>query len=261
ALPDRVRFTDLAGLALADAPEADAAVVAARWDQAPDGRSTAALLGVGADGPVIVELRRDGPHGLVAGTSGAGKSELLQTRVGSLALANAPDALTFVLVDYKGGSAFAACAQLPHCVGLITDLDGHLVNRALASLSAELRRRESLLAAAAAKDIEDYWTRTRDRLPRLVIVVAEFAPLGEAGPDLIRGVIGIGMRGRSLGVHVVLATQRPGGVVSADLRANLNLRISLRVTSEAESMDVVDAPDAARITARQPGRAYLRTGH
>lgn len=256
ALPDRVRFLDLAGLATVNP-----AAVRARWQASPQGRATTALLGMSADGPINVDLRRDGPHGLVAGTTGAGKSELLQTLISSLALANQPDALTFVLVDYKGGSAFAACAELPHCVGLITDLDGHFAARALDSLSAELRRRETLFARARVKDLEDYWAATADRLPRLVIVVDEFATLVEEVPDFVTGVVGIGMRGRSLGVHVVLATQRPAGVVTADLRANLNLRISLRVTAPAESMDIVDTPDAAQISPRQPGRAYLRTGH
>ncbi|HEV2780928.1 MAG TPA: FtsK/SpoIIIE domain-containing protein [Actinophytocola sp.] len=260
ALPERVRFTELAGLAISGR-ETDGELVRAAWAGSPEGRSTTAVLGVGPSGPLTVDLRRDGPHALIAGTSGAGKSELLQTLIASLAVRNMPDALTFVLVDYKGGSAFAACAELPHCVGLITDLDGHLVGRALDSLSAELRRREKLLADAEAKDIDDYWARTGDRLPRLVIVVDEFASLIEEVPEFVPGVVGIGMRGRSLGVHVVLATQRPGGVVTADLRANLNLRICLRVTAESESVDVIDAPDAARITSRQPGRAYLRTGH
>ncbi|SHG84154.1 DNA segregation ATPase FtsK/SpoIIIE, S-DNA-T family [Jatrophihabitans endophyticus] len=267
-LPDRVRFTELAGLDVVGTSDAGgtggavaADAVARRWATAPGGRSSRALLGMAAGEPVVVDLVKDGPHGLVAGTSGSGKSELLQTFVASLALANRPDALNFVLVDYKGGSAFAACSELPHCAGLITDLDGHLVTRALDSLSAELKRRETLLAEAGAKDIADYWARTGARLPRLVIVVDEFASLVEEVPDFVPGVVGIGMRGRSLGVHVVLATQRPGGVVSADMRANLNLRISLRVTSDAESTDVIETPAAARILAKQPGRGYVRTGH
>ncbi|GAA1755030.1 FtsK/SpoIIIE domain-containing protein [Luedemannella helvata] len=270
ALPDRARLLDVIdtgegsvrpGGCLGGAGEPSAAAVRRRWAAQPHGRSTVAQLGLGAAGPVSVDIRRDGPHALVAGTSGAGKSELLRTFVASLALANTPDALTFVLVDYKGGSAFAACADLPHCVGLITDLDGHLVSRALDSLSAELRRREELFAAAGATDIEDYWLRTGARLPRLVIVVDEFASLVEELPEFVPGVVGIGMRGRSLGVHVVLATQRPAGVVTADLRANLNLRVALRVTSTSDSQDVIDVPDAARIPHRLPGRAFLRTGH
>ncbi|WP_222870265.1 FtsK/SpoIIIE domain-containing protein [Actinomadura decatromicini] len=255
ALPDTARLLDLADLDSCT-PEA----IRARWARSRAGRSTTALLGIGADGPVSVDLTRDGPHALVAGTSGSGKSELLQTLVASLAIANTPDALTFVLVDYKGGSAFAASADLPHCVGLVTDLDGHQVGRALESLSAELRRREELFAAADAKDIEDYWTRTGARLPRLVIVVDEFASMIEELPEFVPGIVGIGMRGRSLGVHVVLATQRPGGAVSADLRANLNLRICLRVTSPSESVDVIETADAARVPVRLPGRAYLLAG-
>ena len=267
-LPDRVRYLPLAGID----PSSDA--VMARWRAQPEGRSTRVLIGVGQSGPVEVDLKRDGPHALIAGTSGAGKSELLQTLVAGLALNNLPDALNFVLVDYKGGSAFAECAGLPHRAGFITDLDGHLANRALTSLTAELKRREHLLAQAGAKDIEDYWSATggaagwgvggRDqqrRLPRLVIVIDEFASLAEEIPEFVTGVVGIGMRGRSLGIHVVLATQRPGGVVNAEIRANINLRVCLRVTSTGESTDVIDSPEAARISRLHPGRAYLRTGH
>jgi S-DNA-T family DNA segregation ATPase FtsK/SpoIIIE len=257
-LPDTARYLELAELGT----DPDPGEVAARWAALPTGRSTRALLGMGPRGPVEVDLRRDGPHALIAGTSGAGKSELLQTLVASLALGNPPDALNIVLVDYKGGSAFAECRDLPHCVGMVTDLDGHLVNRALTSLSAELRRREAILAEAGAKDIEDYWALTGGRrLPRLVIVIDEFASLVEEVPEFVSGVVGIGMRGRSLGVHVVLATQRPGGVVTAELRANVNLRLCLRVTNGSESSDVIDVPDAARISRHHPGRGYLRTGH
>ena len=249
-LPDSARLLDVLGLPV---PSADA--VRTRM-----GRTTQAIVGVGADGPFTVDLSRDGPHALVAGTTGAGKSELLQTLVASLAVANRPDAMTFVLVDYKGGAAFKDCARLPHTVGMVTDLDGHLVERALASLTAELKIREQLLAAAGAKDLEDYW-RTGAVLPRLVIVIDEFASLVEELPDFVRGLVGIAQRGRSLGLHLVLATQRPSGVVSPEIRANTNLRIALRVTDAAESLDVVDAPDAGSIARRHPGRAYARTGH
>ena len=223
------------------------------------GCTPAAVVGVDADGPVVLDLQRDGPHVLVAGTTGSGKSELLQTLVASLAVANTPDAMTFVLVDYKGGAAFRDCARLPHTVGLVTDLDGHLVERALASLGAELRAREALLAGFGAKDVEALWA-AGGALPRLVIVIDEFASLVEELPDFVRGLVGIAQRGRSLGVHLVLATQRPSGVVSPEIRANTNLRIALRVTDAAESVDVLDRPDAAALPRSAPGRALVRVG-
>ncbi|AEV84530.1 cell division protein FtsK [Actinoplanes sp. SE50] len=243
-------------------PAAD--TILARWRMG--GRSTAVVVGESYDGPFEIDLRRDGPHGLIAGTTGAGKSELLQTVVASLAVANRPDAMTFVLVDYKGGSAFGDCVRLPHTVGMVTDLDEHLVRRALESLGAELRRREHLLAAAGAKDIDDY-VRAADRdpgrapLPRLLIVIDEFASMVRDLPDFVTGLVNIAQRGRSLGIHLLLATQRPGGVVSPEIRANTNLRIALRVTDTSESQDVINAPDAARISKSTPGRAYVRLGH
>ena len=261
AIPASARLLDLLGL-----PDPSAEAVLARWQRY--GRTTAVPIGIGADGPVTVDIRADGPHALIAGTTGAGKSELLQTLIASLAAANRPDAMTFVLIDYKGGSAFKDCARLPHTVGMVSDLDGHLTERALASLAAELRRREEILLHAGAKDIEDYWETAAGRrrpgaarrCPRLVLVIDEFASLVAELPDFVTGLVGIAQRGRSLGVHLILATQRPAGVVSADIRANTNLRIALRVTDAAESVDVIDAPDAARIAKSTPGRCYVRSG-
>jgi S-DNA-T family DNA segregation ATPase FtsK/SpoIIIE len=227
---------------------------------------TEVVIGEGFDGPFRLDLRKDGPHALIAGTTGSGKSEFLQTVVASLAISNSPEQMTFVLVDYKGGSAFKDCARLPHTVGMVTDLDTHLVGRALTSLGAELRRREHLLAVPGAKDLEDYWALQRSDpslpvIPRLAIVIDEFASLKSELPEFVDGLVTIAQRGRSLGIHLVLATQRPSGVISNDIRANTNLRIALRVTDEAESRDVIDAPDAATIGASQPGRGYARLGH
>jgi DNA segregation ATPase FtsK/SpoIIIE, S-DNA-T family len=258
-LPEASRLLDVLGL---EPPTAEAIV--GRWNAG--GRSTLALIGESYDGPFGIDVRKDGPHGLIAGTTGSGKSELLQTIVASLAVANRPDEMTFVLVDYKGGSAFKDCVQLPHTVGMVTDLDTHQVERALVSLSAELTRREHILAAAGAKDIEDYQLLLDRRspgppLPRLLIVIDEFASMVRDLPDFVTGLVNIAQRGRSLGIHLLLATQRPSGVVSADIRANTNLRIALRVTDPAESADVIDAPDAAHIAKSTPGRAYVRLGH
>ncbi len=258
-LPDSSRLLDVLRL---EPPTSEA--VASRWNAG--GRSTTAVIGESYDGPFGIDLRRDGPHGLIAGTTGSGKSELLQSIVASLAVANRPDEMTFVLVDYKGGSAFADCVLLPHTVGMVTDLDTHLVERALVSLTAELTRREHILAAAGAKDIEDYQLlldkrQAREPMPRLLIVIDEFASMVRDLPDFVTGLVNIAQRGRSLGIHLILATQRPSGVVSADIRANTNLRIALRVTDPAESIDVIDAKEAAQISKSTPGRAYVRLGH
>jgi DNA segregation ATPase FtsK/SpoIIIE, S-DNA-T family len=258
ALPSAVRFLDLAGL---EPPTPER--IRSFW--AEGGRSTRALLGSRLDGPFAVDLGQ-GPHMLIAGTTGSGKSELLQTLVASLAVANRPDAMNFVLIDYKGGAAFQGCAPLPHTVGMVTDLDEFEVERALSSLRAELQRRKAILAQAGKSDIRQYWDALpalprADPLPRLVIVVDEFAVMAEQLPEQLKSLVNIGMQGRSLGIHLVLATQRPSGVVTADLRANINLRIALRVASPEDSRDVIETVDAARIPAENSaGRAYAWLG-
>lgn len=233
--------------------------LARQWTRQP--RSTTFTLGAGADGPVCIDLVQDGPHALVGGTTGSGKSELLRTLVTSLALANRPDELVFVLVDYKGGSAFGDADGLPHTRGVITDLDPNLADRALTSLTAELKRRERILAEAGARDLPAYQRLGGvPRLPRLVLVIDEFRALAEELPGFVDGLVRIAALGRSLGVHLVLATQRPAGIVSADVRANVNLRIALRMRDSSDSYDVIDCGDAAALPARAPGRALLRTG-
>ena len=233
--------------------------IARRWRRRP--RSTSVPLGLGIEGPIRVDLVADGPHALIAGTTGAGKSELLQTLVTGLAIGNRPEELALLLVDYKGGAAFGAAVALPHTVGLVTDLDSRLTARALASLGAELRRREGLLARCGAPDLATYQAGVSSPgLGRLVIVVDEFAVLAAELPEFVAGLVDVARRGRSLGVHLVLATQRPAGVVSAEIRANTALRICLRVTDGADSADVLDSPAAARIPPDRPGRALLRLG-
>ncbi|HZB51022.1 MAG TPA: FtsK/SpoIIIE domain-containing protein, partial [Mycobacteriales bacterium] len=267
ALPTSLRLLDVLDL---EPPAAER--IEGGWAGPGRGRTTAVPIGESATGTFAVDLKRDGPHALIAGTTGSGKSELLQSLIASLSVGNRPDAMTFVLIDYKGGAAFKDCVDLPHTVGMVTDLDGHLTERALQSLNAELKRREQILRAVGAKDVEDYWD-TIDRpdfvpppgfqvdpVPRTILIIDEFASLVEELPEFVTGLVGIAMRGRSLGVHLILATQRPSGVVSPVIRANTNLRIALRVTDEAESTDVIDARDAARISKSTPGRAYARTG-
>lgn len=223
--------------------------------------SFAAVVGQGTDGHVELDLRAQGPHALVGGTTGSGKSEFLQTWIMSLATRVSPDCVSFLLIDYKGGAAFAECAELPHTVGLVTDLDPHLVSRALTSLQAELRHREELLASRGAKDMVTLERRSDPATPpALLIVIDEFATLVKEVPEFVEGIVDIAQRGRSLGLHLILATQRPAGVITENLRANTNLRIALRVADAADSRDVLGVTDAATFDPAHPGRAACRVG-
>ncbi len=237
------------------------AAIAASWVSSDVDPPPRTVIGVAGDGVVDIDLERDGPHALMAGTTGAGKSELLRTLVVGLAAGSSPDHLTFVLIDYKGGSTFDACARLPHVVGVVTDLDEHLANRALRSLHAELRRRELLLRGVGAADLSAYRRLEPNlTLPRLVVVIDEFASLVSEQPDFLHALVGIAQRGRSLGVHLILATQRPSGVISDDIRANTNLRLAMRLHDTADALDVVGDPTPAAIPRGLAGRAVMRLG-
>jgi S-DNA-T family DNA segregation ATPase FtsK/SpoIIIE len=233
-----------------------------RWKRR--GVGPAAVVGADADGSLVIDLQRDGPHALVAGATGAGKSELLQTLVGGLAAGRPPTELTFLLVDFKGGSAFRECEQLPHTVGVITNLDGRLVARALDSIQAELRWRQAMFMSVGAKDFDEYRALGRaDRpsIPRLVIVVDELKELVDAYSEAIARLSQTARLGRSLGVHLVLATQKPSSVSGlADLRANTDLRVCLRVLEPLDSQDILGTSDGARIRKNEPGRAVARLG-
>ena len=220
-----------------------------------------ALVGQAAAGAMTLDLRDQGPHALVGGTTGAGKSEFLQAWVLGLATNHSPDRVTFLFVDYKGGSAFADCVELPHCVGLVTDLSPHLVHRALTSLRAELHYREHLFNRKKVKDLLELEKRQDpDTPPALVLVIDEFAALAKEVPEFVDGVVDIAQRGRSLGIHLIMATQRPAGVIKDNLRANTNLRVALRMADAADSKDVVDDPIASTFDSSTPGRAIAKTG-
>ncbi|HWE12542.1 MAG TPA: FtsK/SpoIIIE domain-containing protein [Solirubrobacteraceae bacterium] len=259
ALPDYVELLGLLGMR-----DPDDDVLCDRWRTSSVEPALRATFALSQGGPFAVDLVADGPHGLIAGTTGAGKSELLRSLVTALAAGHDPDRLNFVLIDYKGGSAFAQCAELPHTVGLVTDLDEQLGERALQSLEAELRHRERVLRENGVADLLEYGRVIADGsaepLPRLVVIIDEFATLAAELPEFIASLVGIAQRGRSLGVHLLLATQRPSGAVSENIRANTNIRICLRVNTAQESNDVIDSPAAALIRRGQPGRAQVRLG-
>ncbi|MEI7888304.1 MAG: FtsK/SpoIIIE domain-containing protein, partial [Actinomycetes bacterium] len=220
-----------------------------------------AFVGRTALDPLHLDLRTQGPHALVGGTTGAGKSEFLQTWILGMATAHSPQRVTFLFVDYKGGAAFADCVMLPHTVGLVTDLSPHLVQRALISLRAELRYREHVLNRKKAKDLLELERRGDPECPpSLVLVVDEFAALVQEVPEFVDGVVDIAQRGRSLGLHLILATQRPAGVIKDNLRANTNLRVALRMADEEDSKDVVGIPLAGTFDPGVPGRGIAKTG-
>ena len=270
-LPRQVSYAVLAGEEVLDNPES----VVERWTannsltkrdgSAPVRRrkegNLRALVGHAGAAPLYLDLRTDGPHALVGGTTGAGKSEFLQSWVLGMAAANSPDRLTFLFVDYKGGAAFADCVKLPHTVGLVTDLSPHLVRRALTSLRAELRYREHLLQRKKAKDLVSLEkTGDPECPPSLVIIVDEFAALVQEVPEFVDGVVDVAQRGRSLGLHLILATQRPAGVIKDNLRANTNLRVALRMADSDDSVDILGDKMAAHFDPSTPGRGAAKTG-
>jgi S-DNA-T family DNA segregation ATPase FtsK/SpoIIIE len=266
ALPAYVALLSLLGMG-----EPDPDDLRARWAATSGEIGLQARFALSEDGPLDIDLVSDGPHGLVAGTTGAGKSELLRSLVAALAAAHSPLRINFVLVDYKGGSAFGECAELPHTVGMVTDLDEQLGERALLSLEAELRYRERVLREHRATDLIEYDrlvaqgatdppAQRAGPLPRLLVVIDEFATLASELPDFVPSLVGIAQRGRSLGVHMLLATQRPSGAVNENIRANTNLRVCLRVQTPQDSTDVIDSAAASKIPRNQPGRAQVRLG-
>ena len=270
-IPKIVSLVDLlGGLEVLDSHHA----ISERWSQSNNEKKyLRAPAGATSAGTLTLDLRVDGPHSLVGGTTGAGKSEFLQSLLTGLAATHSPERITFLLVDYKGGSAFGELVDqfddqgnlvwkgLRHTVGMITDLTPAMVQRALISLHAELHRREVTLNQHRMKDLMEMEKHgIPGTPPSLLIVVDEFAALAKEVPAFVDGVVDIAQRGRSLGMHLVLATQKPGGVVTPNIQANSNLRVALRVASEEESRDIVGAPDAGRLDRSTPGRGVIKRG-
>ena len=224
-----------------------------RWESTAGGPVT---IGRGTDGDITIDLFNDGPHALVAGTTGSGKSILLQTWLLAMALEHPPRRLTFVLIDFKGGATFAPLEDLPHTDSVLDDFDSATAFRALVSVRAEITRRERLLADHHCSDVLEL----DDPPPRLVVVIDEFHALMATHPkaaDLLEHLTALG---RSLGVHLILATQRPLGVITGHMKANINVRICLRVRDDADSFDVIGVNDAAQLPPDRPGAACFDSG-
>lgn len=264
-LPSDIRFLELVGYESAEKVDFEQL-----WEQAWQQKQPCleTIIGVkrGKQNEVInLRQHAHGPHGLIAGTTRSGKSELLQTILAGLALKHHPHQLNFVLVDYKGGTSLSVLENLPHTVGLVTDLDGRQTLRALAALERELERREEILAKYQVADLDKYYQQgyaEKETLPYLLIVIDEFAELRNKFRDDFQAVMGrfvsLAQRGGGLGVHLMLAMQSPEGVVDDKIRANTKYRICLRVESDGESRSLLQKPDAARITVQ--GRGYFQVG-
>jgi len=229
--------------------------------------SMKALIGERGGGtPVYLDIHEKyhGPHGLVAGTTGSGKSEMLQTYILSLAVSYHPHEVSFILIDYKGGGMAESFKALTHVAGIITNLGGNQTNRALASIRSEIKRRQAVFNEYKIKHIDDYIELYRadkagDPMPHLLIIADEFAELKKEQPDFVRELVSASRVGRSLGVHLILATQKPDGVVDEQIWSNTKFRVCLRVAEKSDSMGMLKHPVAAYIT--QPGRGYFQVGN
>lgn len=244
------------------------------WDETPAAAWRSDVpIGAMADGqPLYLDLNegRHGPHGIIAGATGAGKSVLLQSIIAALAATHPPERLQLLLIDFKGGAALMQFAPLPHTAGLVTDLEGRLAQRAMTAIKSELRRRKAMLKEAAlahgvkVEHIGDYRalaaTANLPPLPNLLIVVDEFDELARSIPEFVAELIRVVKQGRSLGVHLLLATQQPARAVSDEIRSQLSFFIALRLGGADDSREMLLKPDAAFLPADVPGRAYFRAG-
>lgn len=250
-----------------------------RWENNNPIKSLAAPIGVGVDGKLFnldLHEKFQGPHGLVAGMTGSGKSEFLITYILSMAVNYSPDEVAFVLIDYKGGGLADAFEDknrgihLPHLVGTITNLDGASIQRSLMSIKSELKRRQAVFKIAKSKtkegtmDIYDYQKLYRNNkvsepMPHLFIISDEFAEMKAQQPEFMNELISTARIGRSLGVHLILATQKPSGVVNDQIRSNTKFQVCLRVQDRSDSMDMIKRPDAAEL--KNTGRFYLQVGY
>ena len=234
-----------------------------RWSAQRYASDIRCYLGVSSGGSLNIGLSEHGPHWLLGGTTGAGKSQLLRSLVLSAALRYPPERLGLILVDFKGSAGLGPLAQLPHALSVLSNFDVSAVERALGFLRADIHRREVDLQALGVNSYRDYLAScqaagTTPRYPELLIVVDEFRMLIDSMPDAMAELMRIATIGRSLGLHLVLATQRPQGAISQDIRANIATSICLRVASAQDSYNLLEHESAAYISAAHPGAGYVR---
>ncbi|WP_158587434.1 FtsK/SpoIIIE domain-containing protein [Neobacillus notoginsengisoli] len=267
-LPKMVTFLEMFGVGKVEHLNA-----LTRWKDNDPTKSLEAPIGVDTLGETFkldLHEKFHGPHGLVAGMTGSGKSEFIISYILSLAVNYHPHEVAFILIDYKGGGMAKSFEKLPHTAGIITNLDGAAIKRSLVSIESELKRRQSVFAEASKKvgesniDIYKYQKQFREGivdepLQHLFIISDEFAELKTQQPEFMQKLVSAARIGRSLGVHLILATQKPSGVVDDQIWANSKFRVSLKVQERADSMDMLKRPDAAELT--DTGRFYLQVGY
>lgn len=237
-----------------------------RWNNSKVYQSMEAPIGVTKNGIISLDLhdKAHGPHGLVAGTTGSGKSEILQTYILSLATIFHPYEVAFVIIDFKGGGMVNQFKKLPHLLGAITNIDGKEIERSLKSIKAELQKRQRLFAEAEVNHIDKYIQKCKagkvvTPIPHLILIVDEFAELKAEQPEFMKELISAARIGRSLGVHLILATQKPSGQVDEQIWSNSRFKLCLKVQSQEDSNEVLKSPLAAEI--KEPGRAYFQVGN
>ena len=261
-IPENITFFELYGI---ERPEE--LQVKARWAKNHSEKSLAVPLGVrGKEDYVCLNLheKAHGPHGLVAGTTGSGKSEIVQSYILSLAVNFHPYEVGFLLIDYKGGGMASLFEKLPHLLGTITNLDGSESMRALVSIKSEMARRQRIFNEYGVNHINGYNRlfregKAQEPLPHLFLISDEFAELKKEQPEFMKELVSAVRIGRSLGIHLILATQKPTGVVDDQIWSNSKFKLALKVQDEADSKGILKTPDAAHIV--QPGRAYLQVGN
>lgn len=261
-IPESITFFEMYGI---ERPEQ--LKVEERWKKNESHKSLAVPLGVrSVEDYVYLNLheKAHGPHGLVAGTTGSGKSEIIQSYILSLAVCFHPYEVGFLLIDYKGGGMAGLFKNLPHLLGTITNLDGNESLRAMASIKSELARRQRIFSQNQVNHINAYnklfkLGKVTEPIPHLFLISDEFAELKKEQPEFMDELISTARIGRSLGVHLILATQKPSGVVNDQIWTNSKFKLALKVQNEADSKEIIKTPDAAFIT--QAGRAYLQVGN